>query len=610
MISLHHRPRTRTDSLQSVSSVTRYFRNNPIANTTSAANQSSGHALQDAPYNHNHTGGSNNASHTAIHSGAIIWGQHYLAPIPQQRYAGFEDELHSGYAPLRFISALSARTERRFAYQGCGIETITYSTLTPPPSWAEASRYLLPRDMGWQLQRVVILDVARQPPQISIRHENRPLGSTTVEFQESVMEVGLHVRVPPNGAVLHLYKKGASSPEEWMEHTFQSTADAAQFQMDLLATQYLGKPIQHMYQALEIVHRGSLAYTGSEPVVHDRTIDVDQLPTEPTGVAWDDVMRCLGVHFPSLQMRLEALWQMQMNGITRSTMNEPQQRRGKKKDPGPDRDLAASVPSSPLMADEYVNKRLQLGIVDFFRLFVPLMADFAVPQNFNSVERMKQVLFWRKHIARAAVLVRAYVRARTVVNQGWSLGRSVPVDVEYLRMRLAYDDNWENLHRDSTAKLEYYEATVSRDVICEVRGEAHPKPRLFGRLRGGSTELPILSGYQGYALVGMHTIQWVVDDPTYPLQPHIDPVSAIPSLKDLCLRNRDLHFFIHSFFSEGSESAVTIAVFVRSLPIGIDPCFDKVVRNAISRCQSLVQFREFEVDERRHLSPFSPLFTD
>jgi hypothetical protein len=101
-------------------------------------------------------------------------------------------------------------------------------------------------------------------------------------------------------------------------------------------------------------------------------------------------------------------------------------------------------------------------------LFVPVLPETAVPQNESGKARMEQLLRWRKRTARAAVLVRAYTLSYRVVNQGWKFPFSIPPTVSPLTRRLAYDGNEDNNRRDVTAKNEYYEATVSRDIMVRI----------------------------------------------------------------------------------------------------------------------------------------------
>jgi hypothetical protein len=506
--------------------------------------------------------------------------------------------------PWLYKVRLSQKTVKRFVYKGPTVRTIRYKTMVPPPSWSEINRRLLQQNLSWKLHRSASLHLGGETATITLRealdttrgrnlqktHDALQSNSTRTskDFTISVHEVGVHVKTPVQGGVLEIYVKG-SPRDEWREHTFRSAAAAAQFQVDLLALQYLGKAIHNMYQALELIHRGSDAYTGGpEIVLHDQAFDRNNLPTvEHSGVAWDDLMRCLGSSFSSMRTRLEALWWVKCNGNASSmaaatnggwrrkqTLSVAQGEADDEPTESPAVDDFKSAPQSSLLASEYVGKRLMLGVVDFFRLFVPLLSDKAVPNNSTSRGRMEQLLSWRKRVARASVLVEAYVRARTVVNRGWILGPR-PTPVAYLKRRLAFDDDRENAHHDVSAKNEYYEASVSRDVACHVRGRESLK-KLLWRLRV-CNEPATASSYQAYSLVGIHSFQWVPLGSDYPLQPDRDPVLAIPSLRALLEKHPKLDFFIHAFYSEGRQCAAIVKVFVRSLPKGVDENFDRVV---------------------------------
>jgi hypothetical protein len=221
------------------------------------------------------------------------------------------------------------------------------------------------------------------------------------------------------------------------------------------------------------------------------------------------------------------------------------------------------------------NERLILGPVDFFRLFVPKLPETSIPEAESSRKRMENMLHRRKRVARASVLVQAYARARTLANRGWQLGKNTRFPDNYLKRRLAFDENADNKLHDAKAKNEYYEATVSRDVICHVRGAEHLKS--YSWWKPGRDEGPAsVSLYQGYTLVGMHAFHWPNNDESLSLHYTKDPLRCIPSLRELIESNPDLDFFVNAFFPEAQHSAI-IQVYVRSLPKGIDPKFDTVV---------------------------------
>jgi hypothetical protein len=411
----------------------------------------------------------------------------------------------------------------------------------------------------------------------------------------------VHPKPPTDGGVLELYVKD-SPREEWMEHTFHSAHAAAQFQMDLLAMQLLGDSIHNMYQALKIVHQGSVAHAGKEFVLHDRVCEetvagggggddagagasagagnTKSPYVTGEGVAWDDVMRCLGSSFPAINWKLETLWWREKVQSDTAAASVPSPR-----GPGNQTEAPLNADSTPAasgedeipntMQHEYYKKRVLLGPVDFFRLFVPNLPEMEVPRIKSSRARMERMLRWRKRVARASVLVQSYTRARTVANLGWHLNRPLPA--YYLKHRLAYDDTNENSLHDATVQNEIYEATVSRDIFINVRSPDCLKRKpwwLFGL--AGSVK-PARSGYQGFTLVGNHLFQLPPEDVDHPFAFDKDPVLALPSLRAIIETNPGQDFFVSAIFFEGKRTG-TISLFVRSLPVGIDPKFDAVVR--------------------------------
>ena len=484
-------------------------------------------------------------------------------------------------------------------YFGPAHTSLQYSTWTPPTSWSEASRRILPQDIMLKLSREIILNVAKaaiiiQEPDSS-KNSNRPNGW---DFALDVFSLSTHVIPPVEGGVMNLYIK-ESSKEEWMEYTFETAQMAAQFQLDLLAYQSFGKTLYHMYQALSLVHQGSIAHDGQEFVLHDdreesrgiKEVDGNEdnfnttnCVTMSCGVAWDDAMRSLS-SIPSVRIALERLWLHHRNQGFAPTAGTAESSRSKKTAVS----SSASATSTPHSTDkanadgpqislteEYANKRLLLGPVDFFRLFVPVLPLTAVPQNESDKARVEQLLRWRKRAARAAVLVRTYTLSHKVVNQGWGLSLPMPSDIQPLTRRLAYDGNDDNNRRDVKAKNEYYEGTVSRDVLCHVRpfdyfSSAAPGDGFF------SPRKSVLSPCQAYSLVGAHIFQLPDNDAAdHPLHHSKDPVASLPSLHDLISCHPDLDFFVAAFYSKTRNVAV-VCCFVRSLPKGVDPQFDNVV---------------------------------
>jgi hypothetical protein len=239
---------------------------------------------------------------------------------------------------------------------------------------------------------------------------------------------------------------------------------------------------------------------------------------------------------------------------------------------------------SSLLTEDYVKKRLLLGPIDFFRLFAPTVGSGALPKAGAKASRVEQLLRWRKRVARASVMVQAYVEARVVVNQGWELSKPLPES--YWRRRLAFDESLDNLRWDASKENEYYEGTVSRDVMVRVRGIEslwrQPRWRL-----GFGHQVSQFSPVQAYSLVGIHTYQVREgnhrSNGTFPITPGVDPVEALPSLRRLIEDNPHLHFFVSCLYPEYySVSLCHVFVFVRSLPKGVDRSFDNNVSEIVN----------------------------
>ncbi|KAL7581656.1 hypothetical protein ACA910_022203 [Epithemia clementina (nom. ined.)] len=481
---------------------------------------------------------------------------------------------------------------------------MTYHTWTPPPPWAEAARRVFPRDVN-SLRRILKINLLHRPPTLTISDGGGDTKKATAtahaddgrghlpsdqhEFCLNATEFSVHPTPPSEGGVLEVYVKN-SPKSEWMENTFQSAQAAAQFQTDLLATQLMGTAIQNMYHVFRLIHQGSLAFDGPECVLHDDTVNTDPAKDHliAVGAAWDDVMRCFGSTFPRIRMQLEDLWWNETkprynrhnntnNAVHKSSFassnsnavltTEVQQ---------DDQNVEASAEDGLAECTaEYVNKRVLLGPVDFFRLFVPIMPLDAVPYTTSDVDRMQQVLRWRKLVARASLLVQSYARARQLVNLGWNLGYDKPPE-GYWKFRLAYDMNIDNQARDRVSKNEYYEPYVSRDVFCRVRGVNFPQ-RKWWTLTGQPGE-SVLSLGQTFSLVGAHTFKLPstgADSFDERLNIQTDPVLVIPSLRELVEANPDVDFFVQAAYLK-TVSTVNITVFARNTPVGVDPSFDTV----------------------------------
>lgn len=424
-------------------------------------------------------------------------------------------------------SRISAKAEKLGAVAICGHKaaSIRYETWTPPTPWTDASKQLLPTHTRMKAQ------VAQVQVELNLAH-----GILKVEDSETSFDlhkVQLHVQ-RTTGAVIDLFIGGNK-----LEHTFQSAQSAAQFQHDLLAYQIVGKVLINMYHSLELVHRGSEAHEGKECVLHDNVGDSEIIVG---AIAWDDVFRCLGGASSNLRAALE------------------QQTR---------RDWEELELES--LSSQYQSRRAMLGPVDFFRLFCPLLPAGSEPKNSSSPSRLKVFMDLRKHVALASLYTQAYVRGRCVANRGWRLDGGKDA-----KRRLAYDDNGENINHDAGAKNEFYEAIISRDVVCDTQSK-----------RSDSSKPPSV---QGFALVGFHTFRLPPVGVTHSLAHDRDPVEAIPSLSRIVRANPNLDFFCVALFPEGRRIAM-IKLFVRTLPKGVDPSFDTLLeRYASARKSKLAVF--------------------
>ena len=475
------------------------------------------------------------------------------------------------------IVTLSHRVE----YYGPKRLTFDYSTFTPPTSWTEASRRIIPTVIMTRLERKLRLDVFHGTLEVT-----EPTSGGQYDFSLPVDILSIYVQRPLEGGVINLYVKDTPK-EEWMEHTFDTAHAAAQFQLDLLSYQMLGKTITHIFEALNLIHQGSIAFSGQEFVLHDDVRDSNnnkskEGPGPPESmyatqcVAWDDAMRSMS-SIPTVRIALERLWLSHRHpsniGQTYNTKQKKAKIAPEKEDKAEESEKEADLDLS-LLTDEYSGKRLLLGPLDFFRLFVPALPDASIPEGESNRGRMEQFMGWRKRVARAAVLVRSYTRARCVANLGWHLKNPTTGDVpDTVSKRLAFDGNEDNNVRDTAAKNEIYESSVSRDVLCYVR----PFDFLSEENDGNNDGL-VLSPYQAYSHVGS---QYFKATPKMlreggSLHPSRDPVDMFPSLKRIIAENSDLDFFVKAASLIDSK-VVVIHLYVRSLAKGVDPHFDNVV---------------------------------
>jgi len=419
-------------------------------------------------------------------------------------------------------------------YHGLSERSIKYSTISPPPDWIDTSRRLLPPNMSFKLRGVAELDIVSG--RMIVKSHKK------VIFDAAVEDVGMSIKGESKHGTLQLLKKSDENAEV-LELAFATACETAQFQNDLLALQLIGTNVFNMYECFELIHRGSSAYQASEPVLHDEDFD-GPLSADPSGIAWDDAMRCLGTQFNSIRKRLEQL----------KTWNSGD-------------DMLGS-----LCSPEYVDKRKLIGALDFFRLFVPILAETTRTTTSISRNRFQKVLRWRERVCRAALLVRQYVRARIIANRGLELYKDTSERL-YLQQRLSYDSDKDNHARDISMVNEYYETAMGRDMECfnRVVEEKWSYRHIF------SCQEQVPSGYQGYALIASHIFQWNPTDPSFPLQPSVDLVPRLQKLHELFSSHPKESFFVNTFFVEGSRPLILMQVYVRSLAAGVDAAFDEAV---------------------------------
>lgn len=238
------------------------------------------------------------------------------------------------------VVTLSHRVEYHGPFQPllqCG------STLIKPLSYEIVSHRITSTEIELPLQRIIQMDLLQGivnvvEPTTTLSQNQKwdlsyAINSISIKFHSI------------DGGVMSIYPKenekeveaAAGTEEEkesaWKEHTFESTHVAAQFQLDLLAYQVVGKPLLHIFESLNLVHQGSLAYPGQEFVLHDtvrgggsnndgksgegkeenkddgNTDDNKrQKSIEATQcVAWDDAMRAMS-SIPTVRIALERLW--------------------------------------------------------------------------------------------------------------------------------------------------------------------------------------------------------------------------------------------------------------------------------------------------------------
>jgi hypothetical protein len=389
------------------------------------------------------------------------------------------------------------------------------------------------------------------------------------------------------------------------EFVFRTPRDAAEFQRIVMALRTSGKDIQQLYEALESIQANSDAHFPTTEVLSDekRLTKGNTAKKVPRflspGVALDDAWRCLNevavVNAGLSQYRLYSLMKSdKYDDIIAAAASDDKIEDGTTDENGSSNEGngGEEMQKKKELHEHYRQRRALLGIRDFFSLFVPpLPLDSpAVPHfspcvasessmerdsRFSGVEihqlRLRLASALQLRVGSAAVYVRAYARAKAVVQKGWeldlidqepsSLGEGTPDDNEgksdkeskedHARIsqkmtRLAYDSERENVIRDVGVQNECYE--------------------------------PSACPSQGYQLVGWHrfAIPSTSEREQYWLRPDKDPIETIPSLKEIVTRHSNLHFIVVSIHNDQINMA-TYFLLVRSLPIGVDESFDDSV---------------------------------
>jgi len=404
------------------------------------------------------------------------------------------------------------------------------------------------------------------------------------------------------------------------EHTFGSPWQAANFQFTLLALKTVGSHINNMYTALELLRIASPDYSGQDTILLNTiandtlseitparpladaqkpsspNTDKTESPTQVTpksknskpttaGIAYDDVLRSLS-GMPSLAPHIHRIRTDKQSKSNPNTLAQQEQTL-----------ITSAADTTPTNSTklQYKNKRLILGYVDFFRIFVPNLPKAALPYSTPTVsrnpdhngihihrKRILQLVELRKKVAQASLRVRAYVRAMTIVRTGWHIplpptessdetASSPPPSAATLTQRLAYDEKHQNTLHNVTSTNEYYEPIVGTDVNC------HHTPT-------------INQTTQAFALVACH----IFDIPkhnhenydTYALHPRMDPVQAIPSLRKIIQDNPNVEFVVSTYFKQRPPKHAIVTLFVRILPTGVDVPFDTALERFYNGTQA------------------------
>ena len=178
-----------------------------------------------------------------------------------------------------------------------------------------------------------------------------------------------------------------------------------------------------------------------------------------------------------------------------------------------------------------------IGIVDFIRLFLPMMTSYLK----NDVITLSQL---RMMTSAAALYIESWIAAMQAVKHDWN-----PYGTQYSSTthRSNFDTNLANAKHDSNIKNTIYEGVVGANddvtIMC------HTKSHIQSR----GTSAP--SKTQAFTFVNGHVLKMSE------ISPNIDPVTQIPALQYLTAAFHNLAFFITAIFGS-KQDIVLIAVWV------------------------------------------------
>ena len=324
------------------------------------------------------------------------------------------------------------------------------------------------------------------------------------------------------------------------EYTFKTELEAAMFQTVFLGMRVAGREIQHMFCALEDINRASDAYNRDSGF---------------GGIALDDVRRCLS-DLPTIDENIRHIIRCNYENHSESSHDDH---------------ILSGEDENVEIHEMYLSRRLVIGLVDFFWLFLPKVlkgTPYSSPmatkeQGFGMTvggidehqARVRQLIKLRKLIAAASLRVSSYVDAMRVVQIGW---QHHAFSNTHIKRRLAFDRRIDNENYDCLHFHEYYEPLLLSD--------AHEAQTSYG---------------QAFLLVGCKAVHFKASDASEFSRSN---PADIPSIRDILEKNRNSEFLI---FSVDSDHSSMIMIFIKWLPEGIDTEFDsryyKFLRNELKR---------------------------